>query len=155
MIGTFDLNEILHTIEAGLDDNAARRVSFIRGDEATVTGDRNLLEIVVQNLIQNALKYSTATSSVTVRLSKDQGFAFVNVVDQGIGVAPDDRELIFMKYYRAPGQQVNGSGLGLYISRGSPGSMAAMSRWRPAMLAGRYFASRCQSTSLVLNSIEK
>lgn len=113
----FDLNEVLHTIEAGLDDDAASRVNFIHADETTVKASRNLVEIAVHNLIHNALKYSTATGSVTVRLSPDRGLACIHVVDQGIGVAPDDRELIFMKYYRAPGQRANGSGLGLYISR--------------------------------------
>ncbi|QIG47893.1 sensor histidine kinase [Nordella sp. HKS 07] len=116
-IEIFDLNDILHTAEAGLDDNAASRVRFIHADEATVEASRNLVEISLHNLIHNALKYSTATGTVTVRLSADQGLAFIYVIDQGIGVAPDDRELIFMKYYRAPGQRVNGSGLGLYISR--------------------------------------
>ncbi|HEX2887404.1 HAMP domain-containing sensor histidine kinase, partial [Vineibacter terrae] len=113
----FDLNEILHTAKAGLDDAAARRVDFICGDAAMVKGDRILLEIAVQNLIQNALKYSAAANRVTVQLSTGQGVAFVNVTDQGTGVALSDREFIFMKYYRASGQRVSGSGLGLYISR--------------------------------------
>ncbi|WP_454683827.1 sensor histidine kinase [Ancylobacter moscoviensis] len=112
-----DVNEVLRTVKAGLDDDAAGRVSFIDGGGVTVKGDRNLLEIAVQNLIQNAMKYSAAPGPVTVRLSTDQGVAFVHVTDQGTGVAPGDREFIFMKYYRAVGQPANGSGLGLYISR--------------------------------------
>jgi signal transduction histidine kinase len=116
-IGMFDLNEILLATQAGLDDEAARRVSLVHDGEAMVVGDGNLLEIVVQNLIQNALKYSAAASSVTVRLSTDRGLAIVEVADNGVGVAPDDREFIFMKYHRVAGQQVAGSGLGLYIAR--------------------------------------
>jgi len=113
----FDLNEILHTIKVGLDEDAARRVNFLHNVEAMVKGDRVLLEIVVQNLIQNALKYSAVTDPVTVQLSADRDVAFVDVTDRGMGVAPNDREFIFMKYYRASGQSANGSGLGLYISR--------------------------------------
>lgn len=113
----FDLNEVLRTAQAGLDDDAASRVGFVQAEEATVVGSRNLVEIAVQNLIHNAMKYSTATGSVAVRLSTDRGLAFIDVMDQGIGVAPDDRELIFKKYYRVPGQGANGSGLGLFISR--------------------------------------
>jgi signal transduction histidine kinase len=116
-IAKLDLNEILLTIKAGLDDEAARRVGLVHDGEATVTGDRYLLEIVVQNLIQNALKYSAKTTAVTVRLSTDREMVLVEVTDQGVGVAVDDREFIFMKYYRAAGQQVSGSGLGLYIAR--------------------------------------
>jgi len=117
MIEMFDLNEVLCTVEASLDDDAASRVCFVYADEAMVKGDRTLLEIAVLNLIQNALKYSAAPSPVTVRLSADQGAIFINVIDQGIGVTADNRELIFEKYYRTAGQRQNGFGLGLYISR--------------------------------------
>lgn len=116
-IETFDLNEVLHTAEAGLDSDATGRVSFAYGERAPVKGDRHLLEIVVLNLIQNGLKYSTAPSAVAVRLTADRGTALVTVVDQGVGVAADDRELIFTKYYRAGEQRVPGSGLGLYVSK--------------------------------------
>lgn len=113
----FDLNEILHTAQSGLDDAAARRVGFWLGAKAMVQGDRTLLEIVLQNLIENALKYSPAASAVTVSLSTDSRMVSIDVADQGIGVAADERELIFMKYYRGASQRVTGSGLGLYISR--------------------------------------
>src|SRR3546814_7281826 len=69
-----------------------------------VKGDRILLEIAVQNLIQNALKYSATTTSVTVQASSNQDTAFVSVTDEGMGVEPGDRAFIFMKYYRASGQ---------------------------------------------------
>lgn len=114
---TFDLNDVVHAVAAGLDSDAVGRVSFSYGDALPVKGDRNLLEIVIINLIQNALKYSAAGSPVTVRLSSDQGMAQVGVTDRGIGILPDDRERIFMKFYRAAGQPPNGSGLGLYIAR--------------------------------------
>lgn len=113
----FDLNEVLDTAEAGLDDTATKRVRFVRGDEAMVKGDPNLLEIAVLNLIQNALKYSAESTVVTVQLRSDEDTVFINVMDDGIGVSETDRERIFQKYYRAAGQRINGSGLGLYISR--------------------------------------
>lgn len=118
MVEVFDLNEVLHAVEAGLDYDAAKRVNSIGGDVAMVRGDRLLLEIVVQNLIQNALKYSAATDVVTVELSVGDDMAFINVTDLGNGVAPSDHDLIFMKYYRnATAQGEKGTGLGLYISR--------------------------------------
>jgi len=112
-----DLNEVLSAVEAGADGDAAVRVSFAFGDAAPVRGDRNLLEIAVLNLIQNAMKYSPAGSPVTVRLSTHQALAYVDVADQGTGVPPDDHERIFMKYYRVAGHPMTGSGLGLYIAR--------------------------------------
>jgi signal transduction histidine kinase len=73
--------------------------------------------VALQNLIQNALKYSPTTSLVTVRLHQSGDMAFVEVADHGAGVQPQDRMLIFTKYYRAPGQRTKGSGLGLFLSR--------------------------------------
>jgi len=116
-VETLDLNEVLRTVEAGLDSGDAERVRVAYGPAAPVRGDRNLLEIVVLNLIQNALKYSMTPDTVTVRISAKQGVVLVSVADQGTGIRPDDRELIFMKYYRAPDQHVHGSGLGLYVAR--------------------------------------
>lgn len=116
-ITLFDLNEVLHVAEVGLDDEAARRIYFILGPPVMVRGDRTLLEIVVQNLIQNALKYSAASEAATIRLSTDSDMAIVEVTDRGRGVAPDDQPFIFMRYYRAAGQRARGSGLGLYIAR--------------------------------------
>lgn len=114
---TFNLDEVLRTLEAGLDSDAAERVSFAYGNAVAVKGDRDLVEIAVLNLIQNALKYSAAGSPVTVQLSTGEGSARIDVTDRGTGVASGDRELIFTRYYRAAGQQVGGAGLGLYIAR--------------------------------------
>lgn len=116
-IGKLDLAEVLHTARSGLDDEGAGRVDIVGNAAAEVSGDRSLLEIAVLNLIQNALKYSAAGSPVTVRLSTGEGSARIDVTDRGAGVASRDRELIFTRYYRAAGQQVGGSGLGLYIAK--------------------------------------
>jgi signal transduction histidine kinase len=112
-----DLNEVLQTAMTGFDDDAANRIKVQRSDELVVKGDRILLEIAVHNLLQNALKYSSAPDPVHVHLSKLQGMALVNVSDSGNGVPDKDRDLIFMKYYRSKGQTASGSGLGLYIAR--------------------------------------
>lgn len=117
LVETLDLNEILHVAKAGLDDGAAKRVRFIFGEQAMVSGDRNLLEIVLQNLIQNAIKYSDKNSIVTVQSSINEKRALINVIDAGFGVENEERELIFQKYYRSTKSRVGGSGLGLYISR--------------------------------------
>jgi len=112
-----DVGDVLRTVEAGLDSDVARRVTFTYADEAQVLGDRSLLEIAALNLVQNAIKYSPALSPVTVRLSVEHDMAQLTVADQGPGIAPEDQERIFLKYYRAAGQRANGSGLGLYVSR--------------------------------------
>lgn len=114
---SFDLNDLLRHIEAGYDSDTAGRLGFSYGDAAPVKGDRGLLEIAIQNVIQNALKYSAAASPVMVQLTTEPGSAGVVVADQGPGIPADDHERIFLKYYRVAGQPPNGSGLGLYVSR--------------------------------------
>ncbi|WP_235784285.1 sensor histidine kinase [Brucella anthropi] len=113
----FDLNEIIHTARMGFDEVAADRIAFVNGGRTPVKCDRVLIEIVLHNLVQNALKYSPVNSLVNIQLSNDQNMALITVTDQGKGVAPDERELIFMKYFRSSGQITTGFGLGLYISR--------------------------------------
>lgn len=116
-IEAFDLNKILYNAKAGLDDESARRVRFISGENTMVNGDHNLLEIALQNLIHNALKYSPKDGLVTVAVSIDEGHAIIDVADDGSGISIEDSDLIFQKYYRVAGQKAGGSGLGLYISR--------------------------------------
>lgn len=113
----FSLNEMVNSTLAGLDDEAGRRLNIIHADPAVVNGDRYLLEVALQNLIQNALKYSPSESPITVRQSVDSNMAFVDVTDHGSGVRLEDRALIFTRYYRAAGQRTPGSGLGLFLSR--------------------------------------
>ncbi|KAB2787260.1 two-component sensor histidine kinase [Brucella anthropi] len=113
----FDLNEIIHTARMGFDEVTADRIAFVNSGRTPVKCDRVLIEIALHNLIQNALKYSHFKYSVKIQLSSDKDMAFISVTDQGKGVEPDDRELIFMKYFRSSGQTTTGFGLGLYISR--------------------------------------
>lgn len=113
----FDLNEVLQTAMAGFDDDAANRIRVQPSDKLVVKGDRVLLEIAVQNLLQNALKYSPPGEEIQVNLLKVNNTAQMSVLDRGQGIAAKDRELIFMKYFRSKGQTASGSGLGLYIAR--------------------------------------
>lgn len=113
----FDLNEIIQTARMGFDEVAADRITFVNGGRTLVKCDRVLIEIVLHNLIQNALKYSQVDSTVKIQVSIDGNMALVTVTDKGKGVAQDERELIFMKYFRSAGHNTAGFGLGLYISR--------------------------------------
>ncbi|MBO9538180.1 sensor histidine kinase [Herbaspirillum sp.] len=79
-------------------------------------GDRFLLSDLIDNLIDNAVRYSPPHSSVTVRCHEQDGATLLTVEDSGPGIAPEHRELIFDRFYRA-NDKVAGSGLGLAIVR--------------------------------------
>ena len=82
-----------------------------------VRGDRERLRQVIQNLVDNAVKYSSA-GGVRVSATADDGHVLIDVADQGPGIPPEDRELIFQKFGRSSsGTAKPGSGLGLFIAR--------------------------------------
>ena len=83
----------------------------------SMLGDANALERAVLNLLDNAVKWSPAAATVTVRLAPtDQGTAVVEVADAGPGIAEADLPYIFERFYRSPAARtLPGSGLGLAI----------------------------------------
>lgn len=97
----------------------------LRADDAsglTVRGDRPLLLTALNNLIVNAIVYSTANTTVSVsrRIASVQGrpMVAIAVTDRGIGIAADDQERVFERFFRvdkARSRQTGGTGLGLAI----------------------------------------
>ena len=85
-----------------------------------VAADADKVRQVLVNLVENAIKYSPDGGRVEVGLGERDGFLRFQVRDEGLGVAPEDQERIFEKFYRADPQMtrgVGGTGLGLYICR--------------------------------------
>lgn len=83
-------------------------------------GDRDHIELLVQNLIGNAIKYTPAGGSVVMRADCDERDFTLEVVDTGIGISPNDAALVFEKFHRADDdrvREVEGSGLGLALAR--------------------------------------
>lgn len=88
----------------------------------TVDADAFHLSAAISNILDNAVKYSTASPEITVRLrhSPDSRNVRIEIQDNGIGIPPSQRRRIFEKYYRIPTgdvQNVRGFGIGLYYTR--------------------------------------
>jgi two-component system OmpR family sensor kinase len=86
----------------------------------TLRGDRQHLRRLLVNLVDNGIEYTPPGGRVTLGLHQDGAWAVLRVSDTGIGLAPEERERVFQRFYRAPaavarGQE--GSGLGLCIAR--------------------------------------
>jgi len=97
-----------------------RRLQQDIAEDIFVIGDQLLLQIVVNNLVENALKYSPKDSPVTVVLEKKSNIAVLKVIDNGAGIAREERKKVFQKFYRIGNEatkRAKGTGLGLYLTK--------------------------------------
>lgn len=86
-------------------------------DHPTVTGSAPKLAVMIGNLINNAITYTPAHGRVEITLRQDGQQAVLDIADNGIGIPPEVRTRIFDRFYRIPGSNTAGSGLGLSIVR--------------------------------------
>jgi heavy metal sensor kinase len=86
-----------------------------------VSGDRPTLRQALLNLVDNAIKYSPEATRVLVRVGSDSDGAWVEVMDEGPGIPPEDRDRIFERFYRIDASRsrgMGGTGLGLSLVKG-------------------------------------
>ncbi|HYL88566.1 MAG TPA: ATP-binding protein [Burkholderiales bacterium] len=86
-------------------------------DAVEARGDAQSLRILLRNLVDNAVRYTPAGGAVDVIATRVGERAALQVVDTGPGIAPEERERVFGRFYRLPGSAESGSGLGLSIVR--------------------------------------
>ena len=117
-----DLNDVAReTVQDWVQASFAARIDL--GFEPhegplDIDGNRLMLREMLSNLIDNALRYTPAGGSVTVRLRQDAGAEpIIEVEDTGPGIAPSERANVFERFYRILGNSAPGSGLGLAIVR--------------------------------------
>lgn len=84
---------------------------------AIALADERRIREVVENLLGNALKFTSAGGSVTVRVGSDDDTVCIRVVDTGIGMSPEEANRVFDRYYYRRNDPRGGRGLGLAISR--------------------------------------
>jgi signal transduction histidine kinase len=116
---TFDLGRAIAEAIPHYEHGDAPRIVFQPSREpALVRGDPDRIAQIVGNLLDNALKYSSPGSPITVTLALVGNEARVGVKDHGAGIASDERDRIFAPFYRASRtRDIPGTGLGLHISR--------------------------------------
>ncbi|HEY4137270.1 MAG TPA: ATP-binding protein [Casimicrobiaceae bacterium] len=96
---------------------AEKRIDLGLAREARVgvRGDPTALAILLSNLLDNALRYTPAGGKIDVAVDADDGRALLTVVDNGPGIAPEERERVFDRFFRSADNRELGSGLGLSI----------------------------------------
>jgi signal transduction histidine kinase len=99
-------------------DRAGIRLVQKVAAQAPLRADYNAMRSVVQNLLENALKYSRPETTVTLEVAAQNGEIVLRVADQGIGIAAADLKRIFDRFWRAGDEmtrKTRGSGLGLAL----------------------------------------
>jgi len=85
-------------------------------EELTIVGDKNLLQQVWLNLIQNAIKFSNQEGLITIQLFQQDENAVFQVTDQGIGIAEEDKSRVFERFFKGDkSRSKEGNGLGLVL----------------------------------------
>jgi signal transduction histidine kinase len=90
----------------------------IAGEIPEILMDTTAVSDTLDNLVDNAIKYSPKGGCITIRIEKRNGYLCVEVQDEGIGIDPDDLPRIFDRFYRGrrgDQQNVHGTGLGLAL----------------------------------------
>ena len=114
-----DLSELArHSIEDFRHREPERRWEEKIEPGCRINGDALLLQLLVSNLVENAIKYSPREAPIVVALVRKGKHVLLSVCDQGPGIADEEKKKIFRKFYRAGQEETRrtkGTGLGLYL----------------------------------------
>lgn len=115
---TIDLVEIAESVCETQQEKAKDGISIrMHLEEAVTTGDIGLIVIVIQNLVTNAVKFSHEGGQIDVSTGIEGEWVYARVEDRGIGIAPEDLENIFRRFYQCDtSRNAEGFGLGLSLS---------------------------------------
>ncbi len=103
------------------DRAAQKQLHFVvTGDGARIHGDAMRIQQAIANLLDNAIKYGGEGTSIDIQVSGTADRGIVRITDHGEGIAPEERDRIFRRFYRidkSRSQEIGGSGLGLAITK--------------------------------------
>lgn len=114
-----NLSELVHNIVQRT--HKRQQQSFIKSNilpQIEVLADRFFIETIINNLIDNAIKYAGINANIQVNLYQERQHVVLQVKDNGAGISPQTQREMFKKFFRAGDEETRaqkGSGLGLYI----------------------------------------
>lgn len=125
--GTFHLNRGEHFVNSLISASLREMKSLLDGREINVSiaddlppvwVDSDLIQMVITHLLDNALKYSPASSPIAISARLQDGRVVISVADRGPGIPEQERSRIFEKFYRGQAEKnLKGTGMGLAIAR--------------------------------------
>ena len=121
---SLSLYDLIEEVVNGLSPMAAEKdvkvvLNKLEG-ASRLSGDRDKIEVVITNLLENAIKYTPRGGQIMITLKRDGQFLKTSIRDTGIGIAPKEQSRIFDPFHRIEGDplsQAKGTGLGLSIAK--------------------------------------
>jgi len=114
-----DINELVYEAVHRIEENTSQRISInINPDLPFFKLDKGLLEQVIYNLVNNAVQYTPAKSSIQISAACHADVLSINVEDNGPGFPDAEIGQVFDKFYRLKNTRTGGTGLGLSIVKG-------------------------------------
>lgn len=117
-IEEFDLAELVRVCTLNFENIIEKKNISLNCDidEMKITSSANMLEIVINNLISNAIKFTNNNGQITISLKQDSSYAIIKVTDTGCGISSEIGEHIFEKFYQGDtSRSSEGNGLGLAL----------------------------------------
>lgn len=117
---SIDLYSIAQSISSNLQVNAKEKnISLdITGESTIITGNQRMIEGLISNLVDNAIKYNKPNGEVKIEVSSNDKWGILKVTDTGIGIPLKHQNRVFERFYRvdkSKSKKINGTGLGLSI----------------------------------------
>jgi len=115
----FDFSEL---IEESVQDYASRYPQRFEEEiiaDCKLIGDRVMLQMAINNLLENAVKYTPSDKPITIKLTATKNTAQLRVMDRGAGIPDAEKKKVFNKFYRVGNEESRrskGTGLGLYLT---------------------------------------
>ena len=121
---TFDINQVIRDTAASFEGTCSRKNIrldlLLTGEEMPVHADMGKIQQVLYNLLDNAIKFSHADSSIKIETTEKKNKLYVSVKDYGIGIPKEEIKLVWNRFYKSDssrGKDKKGTGLGLSITK--------------------------------------
>ena len=113
-----ELRQVYSALKTTAEEQDVSLVLQTEEEKVYVSGDSEALSQLISNLVENAIKYSPAQSTVMMRVEREKNLVVIRVEDNGIGISAEEQQRIFERFYRvdpARSREMGGTGLGLSI----------------------------------------
>jgi two-component system phosphate regulon sensor histidine kinase PhoR len=117
-LAEFDLRELADAVCRSMGDNENGVQLELKGERFCIKANKRMIDELLYNLIDNAIKYNVENGRVTVTLSKENGSCKIEVADTGLGIPEEHQARVFERFYRVDksrSKKTGGTGLGLSI----------------------------------------